>query len=364
MTKNVLFVDDNRILCRFIQKKFHRCKDKFSVITATNGLDALDKLKENSISLIITNIQMPQMDGFSLLTHLSKFFPDIPVIVQTGQGTPKTKQIAMESGAFSYIEQPFKIEDLGQLVLSILEKESDGGILKKFSLEMFIQLIEMEMKTCTVRVTEKTSGEQGVLFFWKGDLMDARICDRRGTQVAFEIFCWDNATFSIQDDCRLTKKKIDEDLQSLIFEAIRYKDESEARNETIKEKTQRHQLPTEITQENIPSGSHVEATNAALLNDILELEDVKGVMSIAMDGTCNFSQFSSQQTENIININWQSFFQTLNGVYEAELVFENMRIFLRKTVDGYILVVLGKAVPVEMVRRSCDRLASKSHYIE
>ena len=299
------------------------------------------------------------MDGFALLTHLSKFYPDIPVIVQTGQSTPKTKQIAMESGAISYIEQPFKVKDLGQLILSTLEKESDGGILKRFALEMFIQLIEMEMKTCTVRVTEEASGEQGILFFWEGALMDARIRNRSGKQVAFEIFCWDDVTFSVQDDCKLAKKRINEDLQSLLFEAIRYKDETENYEKNISEKSERRELPAENIQNNIPSGNDIEATSTFALKEILEIEDVKGVMSMAMDGTCGFSQFSSQQLENMVNINWQSFFQTLNGVYEAELVFENMRFFLRKTADGYILVVLGKAVPVEMVRRSCERLVEK-----
>ncbi|MBW1694508.1 MAG: response regulator [Deltaproteobacteria bacterium] len=174
MIKNVLFVDDNRILCRFIQKKFNRCKDTFTVITATDGLDALEKLTEKNISLVITNLHMPHMDGFALLTHLSDHYPDIPVIVQTGQNNLKTKTIALESGAISYIKQPFKVEDLGHLVLSTLEKEYEGGILKSFSLEVFIQLIEMEMKTCTVRATEKTSDKQGILFFREGDLMDAK----------------------------------------------------------------------------------------------------------------------------------------------------------------------------------------------
>lgn len=363
MIKNVLFVDDNRILCRFIQKKFNRCKDIFSVITATDGLDALEKLKEKNISLVITNLQMPHMDGFSLLTHLYKYFPDIPVIVQTGQSAAKTKQIALESGAISYIEQPFKVEDLGQLILSTLEKESEGGILKRFSLEMFLQLIEMEMKTCTVRATDKTSGEQGILFFQEGDLMDARIRSRLGTQAAFEIFCWDDVTLSIQDDCRLTKKRINGDLQALLFKAIHFKDEAADHQKKINEKTDLRQFSAAEAKESAPPDNNIERTNTFSLKDILAIEDVKGVMSISMDGKPIFCQFTTQQPEKIDNIDWRSFFLTLDGVYEAELVFEDMRIFLRKTAKGYILVVLGKAVPVEMVRRSCERIVSKKQHI-
>lgn len=360
MIKNVLFVDDNQILCRFIQKKFNRYKDTFSVITAADGLDALEKLKEKNISLVITNLQMPNMDGFALLTHLSKHFPDIPVIIQTGQNETKTKQIALESGAISYLEQPFKVEDMGQLILSTLERESEGGILKRFSLEIFLQLVEMEMKTCTVRAIDKTSGEQGVLFFREGDLMDARIKNRTGKQAAFEIFCWNDVIMSIQDNCKLTKKRIDGDLQSLLFEAIRFKDEAANQQKTIHEDSDQREFPAAEVQEDIPPDDNSKKTNTLSLKDILEIEDVIGVMSISMDGKPGFRQFSSQQPEAIDNINWRSLFQTLNGIHEAELIYEDMRFFLRKNAQGYILVVLGKVVPVEMIRHSCEQLVSKN----
>jgi CheY-like chemotaxis protein len=356
MIKNVLFVDDNRILCRFIQKKFDRCKDTFTVITATDGLNALEKLTEKNISLVITNLHMPHMDGFALLTHLSEHYPDIPVIVQTGQDKLKTKTIALESGAISYFKQPFKVEDLGHLILSTLEKEYEGGILKSFSLELFIQLIEMEMKTCTVRATEKTSDKQGILFFREGDLMDARIHNRHGQEVAFEIFCWDDITLSIQDECRLTKKRINGDLQSLLFEAIRFKDEKAANQQKMTEKTDRNLFSTVEVQPTIPADNDTEDTNTFSLKDILEIEGVEGVMSISMDGKPGFSQFGSHQPDKIDDINWLSFFQTLDGIHEAELVFEDMRFFLRKIAKDYILVFMGRAVPVEMVRRSCERL--------
>jgi CheY-like chemotaxis protein len=356
MIKNVLFVDDNRILCRFIQKKFDRCKDTFTVITATDGLDALERLTEKNVSLVITNLYMPHMDGFALLTYLSKHYPDIPVIVQTGQNNLKTKTIALESGAISYIKQPFKVEDLGHLILSTLEKEYEGGILKRFSLEVFVQLIEMEMKTCTVRATEKTSDKQGILFFREGDLVDARIRNRHGKQVALEIFCWDDVTLSIQDECRLTKKRINGDLQSILFEAIHFKDEAAAKQQRITEKTDRNQFSAVEVQLSIPADNDAEGTNTFSLKDILEMEGVEGVMSISMDGKPGFSKFASHQPDKIDDINWLSFFQTLDGIHEAELVFEDMRFFLRKIAKNYILVFMGRDVPVEMVRRSCERL--------
>ncbi|UCD90391.1 MAG: response regulator [Desulfobacterales bacterium] len=362
MIKTVLFVDDNQILCRFIRKKFDRCKDTFIVITATDGLDALEKIKEKNISLVITNLHMPRMDGFALLTQLAEHYPDIPVIVQTGQGTTEAKRIVLDMGAISYIEQPFKVEDLGNLVLSTLEKEYEGGILKTFSLDMFIQLIEMEMKTCTVRATEKSSGKQGTLFFREGDLMDARLNNQHGKQAAFEIFCWDNITLSIQDECRLTKKSVNGDLQSLLFEAIRFKDEVAASQQEITEKTDKSQLSAFEDQKSIPSDSDIESSNTFSLKDIFEIENVEGVMSFSLDGKPGYRKFASHQPDKIDEINWLSLFQTLGGIHEADLVFEDMRFFVRRIAKGYILVFLGKTVPVEMVRRSCERLVLKDEH--
>ena len=231
MIKKVLFVDDDRILCRKIIKKFEAHKNRFTVLTATDGLDAVDKLKENAISLVITDLQMPGWDGFALMAYLSEKYPDIPVIVQTAHSTPKAKQIALGRGAAGYIEKPYNADALARKVIATLKKESEGGILQSVPLEMFIQLIEMEQKTCTIRVVEKKSGKHGVLFFKNGDLMDARISSLRGESIAYEIFSWNEVTLSIQDDCAVDKKRIDGDLQAILFEAIRLKDEATEREE-------------------------------------------------------------------------------------------------------------------------------------
>lgn len=59
--------------------------------------------------------------------------------------------------------------------------------------------------------------------------MDARINDRQGNTAAYEIFAWDNVTLSIQDECAITKKKIEGELQAILFDAMRMKDEAAGR---------------------------------------------------------------------------------------------------------------------------------------
>ena len=101
-------------------------------------MNRIPKLKENNIALVVTDLQMPKMDGLSLLAHLSEKYPDIQVIVQTGHSTPESKRIALERGAAGYIEKPLNAEDLGHKIINSLKKESEGGTLRAVTLEMFL----------------------------------------------------------------------------------------------------------------------------------------------------------------------------------------------------------------------------------
>ncbi|CAD7848861.1 MAG: hypothetical protein [Olavius algarvensis Delta 4 endosymbiont] len=226
MKKNALIVDDDRILRHLIKKKFQAHASVFNTLLAADGVEAVQSLKDNAVSIVVTDLHMPNMDGFELLAHMSASYPDIPVIVLTAYSTPQSKQRVLDTGAAAFIEKPFVVEDLAERVITSLEKESEGGTLQTVSIDMFLQLVEMEQKTCTIRVINKDTGNQGVLFFKGGELLDARIRDMHGKQAAYEIFSWDSPSLSIQDTCVLNKKVIKEDLQAVLFDAMRLKDEA------------------------------------------------------------------------------------------------------------------------------------------
>ena len=226
MIRTILIVDDDKIWLRLIQKKFEKYRETFSVIVAGNGVEAVEKLKRHAVSLVVTDMQMPRMDGLALLAHLSEHYPDVQVIVVTAYSTPKLKRAVLERGGAGYIEKPFVVEDLARKITDILKKESEGGILQTVPLEMFIQLIEMEQKTCTIRVFNKLTGKKGVLFFNEGELLDARVPGLQGERAAYDIFSWDEVTLSIQDTCAMSEKKINKDLQAILLDVMRLKDEA------------------------------------------------------------------------------------------------------------------------------------------
>jgi len=227
MIRKVLFVDDDQEMLQALKEGLEKYRETFTAVLAEDGNDAVRQLKKNAISLVVTDLKMPNMDGFSLLAHIMEKYPEIPVIIITGYSTSEMKRLAQEGGAVGYISKPFLIEDLARHIMKTLRKESDGGTLHGVSSGMFLQLMEMEERTCTIRLNERTSGKGGVLFFRDGQLLDARVDELQGIDAAYIIFSWEEVTLSIQNDCPQKDNKINSDLQPIILEAMRLKDEAD-----------------------------------------------------------------------------------------------------------------------------------------
>lgn len=228
MIKNILIVDDDREMLLALKEGLHKYRDTFAVIMAADGRQALKILEHTVVSLVVTDLKMPHMDGFELLAHVMQHYPEIPVIIITGYSTSELEQLALEGGAVGYIAKPFLIENLAHQILTTLRKESEGGTLHNVSSGIFLQLMEMEQKTCTIRLENKQNGRKGVLFFSNGELYDARVSDNHGKPAAYEIFGWDEVNLTIQNGCALKKNLIRQDIQSLMLEAMHRKDEFRA----------------------------------------------------------------------------------------------------------------------------------------
>jgi CheY-like chemotaxis protein len=228
MIRTVLLVDDDREMLLALKEGFGRYAESMSVLLAGDGLEALEILKHQPISLVVTDLKMPRMDGFELLAAIMGSYPDIPVIIITGFSTPDMERLARQGGAVGFIAKPFLIEDLARQILTMLRRETEGGTLHNVSSGMFLQLIEMEQKTCTIRLEEKTAGQKGALFFVEGVLFDARVGNLQGEPAAYEIFGWEQVSLSIQNDCSVRENRIQKDLHPLILEAARRKDEKKS----------------------------------------------------------------------------------------------------------------------------------------
>lgn len=95
-------------------------------VSAHSGIEALTYLKKDTIDIILTDINMPEMDGFALLDeiHRDERLKEIPIIVMTASSEPTFPLTAREKGATVFMSQPFSSSELAVAVNTCLEKIS------------------------------------------------------------------------------------------------------------------------------------------------------------------------------------------------------------------------------------------------
>ena len=115
----ILLVDDNEEILEFLE---HELTEKYTVVKALNGREALDILKEEAIQLMICDVMMPVLNGFELCKLIKTNFDysHIPVILLTARNTLQSKIEGLELGADAYIEKPFSPEFLQVQIANLL----------------------------------------------------------------------------------------------------------------------------------------------------------------------------------------------------------------------------------------------------
>ena len=115
--KTILVVDDEENARTALSKIL--INDGYDVSSARNGLEALNFLRSKNVELIITDLNMPEMDGLMFLRELNRSHPASNVIIITGYGEVESYIEAMTLGAFEYINKPVKYEDLKKVINKI-----------------------------------------------------------------------------------------------------------------------------------------------------------------------------------------------------------------------------------------------------
>ena len=110
----VLLVDDEPDVRLVYTKALRRLGCE--VVQATDGADAVDKLRESSFDLILSDISMPRLSGTAFLRAVRERDLDVPVVLMTGSPSLDTAVSAVEYGAFRYLIKPVDLDTLTQVV--------------------------------------------------------------------------------------------------------------------------------------------------------------------------------------------------------------------------------------------------------
>ena len=119
----ILVVDDEALLVKGI--RFNLQNEGYEVITGSDGLEAVQAVREQSPDLVVLDVMMPNMDGLTACTKIREF-SDIPIIMLTAKTDDMDKLMGFEHGADDYLTKPFNILELKARIRALLRRTGAG----------------------------------------------------------------------------------------------------------------------------------------------------------------------------------------------------------------------------------------------
>lgn len=126
---NILVVDDSKIIRGVISKTLHLSNIEIGTIyEAGNGKEALEILKNNWVDLILTDINMPEMNGVELIDEISKdeVLRTIPIAIISTEGSQLRVEELKSKGVKAYLRKPFTPESLKNMIVDLLKLEGES----------------------------------------------------------------------------------------------------------------------------------------------------------------------------------------------------------------------------------------------
>lgn len=275
--KRVLVVDDEEDLTWSISKNLAKDKKKYDLICVNSGKDALNVLQQVPVDLVISDIRMPEISGLDLLISIKEEFPTTKVIIMTAYGSEDIQREVYRRGSIAYIEKPFEIEDLRDLILNNLEeKKGFVGQVSDFQLTDIIQMNCLGRLTTALQV--KKGSEEGAIYFDEGNINHAEVSGMDGEEAFYEILSWQGGEFSSKKGARSKKETIFKGWQSLLLEGMKRADE-------------------DIPQRDRELGEEKEFRVSQLENLLQKVGSKKGVLAVSIFDKQGFS-LASHMTES------------------------------------------------------------------
>lgn len=222
--KKVLIVDDEETLTWSMSKSLSKDRDKYSILIANTGREALEILRKHGVDLVITDIRMPDINGLDLLTTIKNNYPGTKVIIMTAYGSSDIQREANKRGSLYYIEKPFEIADIRKLILDILWKR------RGFEGKVFdLQLADVVQLNCLGKVNAalkvEKGDQRGVIYFSEGEIVHAECDGQIGREALYTILGWREGKFDHERGTTPPQQTICQNWEHLLVEAMRKNDE-------------------------------------------------------------------------------------------------------------------------------------------
>jgi len=212
--KTLLVVEDDRATLSLYRAGLKGLQG-FKIIMAENGGQALEMLRHEPVHVLVTDLNMPVMDGFNLIAKSSRFYPQVPIIVMTGLDQSQHLNTPLQLGAIRILTKPPRLTLLMDAVRAAAALEP-SGLIRGIGLNSILQLLNWEKKSCTLTVNSEAG--MGLMYLKYGEVVHAVYRTDEGLAAAYEILTWDRPDIEFVETCRVDRT-IDLPLTELLLNA-------------------------------------------------------------------------------------------------------------------------------------------------
>jgi len=159
-------------------------------------------LKLQVVNVIVTDLYMPEMDGYQLISIVNERYPNIPILVMTGLAESTHQNAPLFLGALGIIPKPVRLSALMEQIREVGNRKPDG-VIKGIQLNGLLQLMQWERKSCTITI--QSPDGIGMLYIQEGDLIHALFKDLEGLEAAYHILALPSTHVEFTEVCRANR---------------------------------------------------------------------------------------------------------------------------------------------------------------
>ena len=212
---NTVVVAEDDGSTRSLLNKGLRGLNGWEVVMASNGLEAYDFITQNVVDVLVTDLQMPVMDGYQLIAKVSTRYPHIPIIVVTGIPPEQQASDPIRLGAITLFNKPPRLSMIMDEIRKVAANPPAASI-RGVSLQTILQALKWEQKSCTLVV--KGDQGMGLLYVQDGDLVNGTFKDLEGLPAVFRILDWHRVHVDIVASCKVSRA-FDQSLDKILLDA-------------------------------------------------------------------------------------------------------------------------------------------------
>lgn len=122
MSNKILFVEDEKDLTLIVADTLR--EQGYDIITAADGIEGLEKFKAEAADIVVADVMMPKMDGFTMAKEIRKLSPTVPLLFLTAKSTIDDVEEGFEIGANDYLKKPFELRELIVRIKALLRQHT------------------------------------------------------------------------------------------------------------------------------------------------------------------------------------------------------------------------------------------------